>query len=167
MIVSNKQNHIIHVPVNSGNLQAISNITLLPGGNEVDQDQWNLARENILSKIKKGLVVEEYAKIKEVEKEVTLHKTVEVNVEDPKTKEIKKEVKSVTEKKKVKKPVVDATPFKDLKAEEAEELVKETFSLDTLKKWKEQTSKESVRIVLLNQIEKVEKHGEEKKGDKK
>jgi hypothetical protein len=47
--------------------------------------------------------------------------------------------------------------IKDMTSEEAEELIRNTYDVKLLKKWKADESRESVRAALFNQIEEMEK----------
>lgn len=147
MIIEQTENRVNIIPCVERNGVVNNKITLLPGCNDVDDELWKKARVSVKDKIERGLIKEHHAKVEE--KEVPIPNT------DKKRKVIK----------------IDSKDLKDLEPEEAEEIVKNTFSLKTLGKWKKSESRDSVRNVILNQIEQVEKHGEEKpkgqdKGDK-
>lgn len=56
-----------------------------------------------------------------------------------------------------------AKEFAELKAPEAEAVVKETYNPETLTKWKTEETRDAVRADLSNQIDKVKSHGTKKK----
>jgi hypothetical protein len=143
MIVKWNKDGLKVVPVIGENYQQVDSVTLLPGYNEVKEETWVQARKHCLDEIERGLIEE---------KDTKVEKTSE-KVPDPKDPE-KKIDKDVTK--------ISAKKFKQYAAEEAEELVKDCWNLDTLKKWKK-VAKESVRPVIMDQIERIEKHGEDRK----
>jgi hypothetical protein len=147
MIVNNTQRGIIYIPVMSGTAQRGS-IALVPGNNEVSDDFWNEVKKSEAIRRKLGSKQLKEVAVKGVEKEVT--KEVEEKTEDGKTKKTKKKVKE-----KVNEPV----PFSEVDASEAEKIVTETYDLKTLKKWKDTESRDSVRLAISKQIEKVDKYG--------
>lgn len=120
----------------------LDKIVLLPGMNEVKEEKWKSARHNVLDQINRKIINEIHAEVK-VEKKV---------VEDPETKE-KKSITTTT---------ISAKQLSKIPAKDAEEIVKKTFNLETLKKWKKKESRESVRMEIMNQIEAVETLGEDK-----
>ena len=50
---------------------------------------------------------------------------------------------------------------------EVEKIVKETYNLKTLQKWKNKAANESTRMLILNQIDLVEKYNTKDKVDQK
>jgi hypothetical protein len=58
-----------------------------------------------------------------------------------------------------------AKEFKALSAAQASEIVEKTYNLKTLTSWKNKESRESVRISIMNQINKVENYKPKKKKD--
>lgn len=144
MIIEQTENRVNVIPCVERNGVVNNKITLLPGCNDVDDELWKKARGSVKDKIERGLIKERHAKVEE--KEVPIPNT----------------------NKKRKVTTIDSKDLKDLEPEEAEKVIKDTFNLKTLKKWKKAESRDSVRNVILNQIEQVEKHGEEKpKGEEK
>jgi hypothetical protein len=134
MIVNNKQTRLIVLPYRGKNSMVMGKMVLLPGCNVVDETHWAAARSSVEDKIKRGELVEVKTEVKE-----TIH---------PQTKKKTVEVKGIN--------------LKDLEAKEAAEVVDDTYSLETLGVWKEEESREDVRVAILKQIELVEKHGEDK-----
>lgn len=102
-------------------------LSLLPGVMEFKDEHWEVVRSSMLDKIEKGIVIEHFAKI---EKE-----------KDKDGKEIVK---------------IKATPFASLSANDQEILIKKCYSVPQLESWKS-VCKESSRIALSNQIEKMTK----------
>ena len=140
------------IPVSAANGVVVGKVTLLPGNNEVKDEDWAIARNQVKDEIDRGL-------IKEIEMEVkTIEKDVETGEIDPKTK------KSKTEKKK--ETVIKAKEFKKIEIKQAIEIVNNTSNLATLEKWRKKEGRDSVRAAIQNQIEEVEKYGEEKTRNK-
>lgn len=112
---------------------------LLPGHNEIDDEDWK--------EIEKSKSVQRH--IKEGNFEVVMAKVVEKKGEG---KDAKEEV--------VTKP---ANTLKDLDSEQAEEVIKETYDVDILKKWKAAEGKrDDVRALIQNQIDLIMKENPEK-----
>ncbi len=122
------------------------NILLLPGMNEIDDDLWKAARKLVLHQIGK-YIIEHHAQVSEQKKVI----------EDPETKEKKEE--TVVE--------IKSKEFKKLDISRAIEIVQDTWNIDTLKKWEKEEGRDSVRAEIKNQIEKIEKFGEDRKGKNK
>jgi len=145
MIVKWKKERLKVIPYKVKNVLA-GKIILLPGYNDVDEKEWVHARVGVKDLIGKDII--------EVATEVK--KTVK-KVEDPVTKE-------VTEKTEV---TIISKKFKALSLEKASEIVADTYNMETLKKWKKNESRDSIRKDISNQIDKIEKYGEEKAKKKK
>ena len=113
-----------------------SSLVLLPGNNEVDNDTWAKLRVH-------------------AQEHLTAENLIEINAETKvkKGKDGEDDEISVSEK----------TPFVKLPAEKAEALVAETFSVETLEKWKKAEGRDAVRATIHSQIEKVLSHGQKKK----
>lgn len=122
-------------------------LVLLRGNNEIEKDDWAQVRQfkQVQSYLKKGWIVEQGEPKIEV---VTLPPAKEGDKE-----KVTAEIKSVKE-------------FKAMAAADAEEIVKNTFSLDTLNKWLKGEKRESVRIALKDQIESVENYNANSEEDK-
>lgn len=144
MIINWTESRLKVVPV-----KGKGNIILQPGNNEVDESLWNECRGILTRDIKAGRVKEVHVKKEE--------KIIEPEKKGPGGKILKPAEKVTT---------VKGKGLKDLSLEEAEAVVNETFALDTLKKWKKTESRDSIRTAIMNQIETVEKFGENKKEDK-
>lgn len=121
-------------------------IQLLPGNNLVDDNKWNVARKSVEAEIGKS-IIEVASKLVEVQEEVE---------------EMDEKTKKVTLKK-VKKMVSKSKSLNELDANEASLIVEDTYSLDTLYKWKDGESRDSVRATILKQIEAVETSGKQGK----
>lgn len=104
-------------------------VKLLPGHNEVAPKDWKGARENVLTDIASGRIVEVAAVIEEVA------------------------TKDADGKASGKKSVIKgATPFKDLEPEEALRIIRETFSIETLEAWRKSSAKDELRAAIAEQI---------------
>lgn len=152
-------------PVIGSGIKTTGTIMLHPGNNEVNKDDWAMARQHCLNEINsgdpKGEIIDTVNSTIEVKEEL-----IEVDIIDPTTNQqvIDARTQKVrTEKKKVNKVTITVKEFKKLKLEEAEAIVKETFALETLKKWEKKESRDSVRAEIKNQIEIVETYHEDKK----
>jgi hypothetical protein len=168
MIIESKKKGIQIVPVLgeklNGAKQITSNVTLFPGMNEVSDDIWNVIKDSLKDDIERSLLIPGEAR--KVKKEVEVEKEIEKKVEKPDPKDPDKTIEiteKVTVKEKEEKEVDESIPFKELKSEEAEKIVKDTWNLKTLKEWKKKEARESVRIVILEQIDHIKKYGEDKK----
>lgn len=117
----------------------VGDLTLLPGMNEVSDEQWLVVRGDVKDHLDRKNLLEVHA---EVVKKV-----------DPET---KKEVFKIE----------SAKTLKQLAAKEAEEVVKQTFNLKTLGKWLKEEARDSVRVEIRNQIDSVNKFGEDKAKEK-
>ena len=105
----------------------------MPGNNEVPDNVWKSIRPLVEDQIKSGLIVEVEAKVETKTKK------------DPKGKETKE-------------VVINAKSFKDMDPEKAEAIIQDTYDIDSLKTWKKKAP-ESIRILISEQIEKIEKEG--------
>jgi hypothetical protein len=128
------------VPIIGLNGKVAENIILLPGVNDVDDDKWNQARSCVDKDIRTNRIIEKHVTLQEKE----------VEVKNKETDEVKKE----------KKVVVKGKTLKQLSLDQASKIVENTFNLDTLNKWKEKESRDSIRALIMTQLEKVEKEGE-------
>lgn len=63
------------------------------------------------------------------------------------------------------KVTIEDKDLKDLQIAQAEDVVKKTFSLETLESWKVKETRDSVRLAIMNQIEKVNAVGAKKAND--
>jgi len=150
MIINWKRQCIKVIPVVAANGIEVDTVTLLPGNNAVDPKVWQQARLNVLNQIGNS-IIEVAAQVEEKQ--------------EPTGKKIKdKNGKEISEKKLV--TIVKGKTLKQLDTKSAEEVVLDTYNLDTLKKWKEKENRDSVRSAILNQIEIVEKDGPEAKKKK-
>jgi hypothetical protein len=61
--------------------------------------------------------------------------------------------------------LAEAKEFLELEPRDADAVVSETYSPNTLTKWKTEESRDAVRANLGNQIEKVKSHGSKKTGE--
>lgn len=143
MIINWKKINVKIIPAVKNGV-VVGNVTLLPGNNEVDKDLWALARLNVLDQIKTKLCVE-------VATEVKVKETKLKDSKGKPTGEVKKET------------VITAKEFNKLSANEAEEVVADTFNLATLKKWMKKCKYDEVRTSIANKIDEVEKYGTDKK----
>lgn len=198
------------------NGKCIKKIHILPGHNDVPEDDWGLTRNSALQHIRNGNIEEV---IKKVEVKVVKKISVETIIPDPEKvltseevfpfKEIVKILKkldlyeTITELKKDetgKKPLtkkwllayvirekeiweqvkVELYPdvetdsnvqeteeiiyatLMDLESNEAEKIITDTFNLETLAKWKKEVSQPDLRVLIMNQIEEVDKVGKNK-----
>jgi len=118
-------------------------VKLLPGFNEVPDDEWKEIKQNpmIQKQIELGIIVE-VAEKKEVKKKVKNGKGEEIE-------------KTVVESGKAKQ-------LKDLDAEAVVAMVEDTFDVDLLKKWKKEESRDEIRAAIANQLEKILKGGNSK-----
>ena len=149
MIVKLKKTGIKRIPILNTSKAEVGAITLLPGINDIPDEQWKAARQLVANEIPR--YIEEIAAVEVVE-EVPTGKKVEKTVGQGKNK------KTVEVDEKVKKKYMKGKPLSKLDAQIAESLIKETFNLETLNKWKDKEARDSVRVVILQQIETVENH---------
>lgn len=143
MIINNTKDRVIIVPAAEHGI-LIDKVTLLPGNNEVDKKLWEAARKNVISHIRIGVIKEKHAEVKEKE----------IKLKDEKGKltgEIKKEM------------VLSVKEFNKLTANEAEEIIINTFNIETLEKWKKKTKYDEIRTLISNKIDEVKKYGNKKK----
>lgn len=140
MIIEWTKVNVKIIPIIKGNVN-IGKVTLLPGNNEVNKEEWEAARVHVLDQIKTGVIKEHATQVTE---EVSGGKG------------------------KPKKPITKLTvkEFNKLDIPEAEEIVKNTFNLKTLKTWKKKEGRDTVAALIKEQIELVEKHGTEAKKKK-
>ena len=144
MIVRWKENRVKVIPFRGGKGKdgklgpILGKVTLLPGINDIKDEHWRLARVEVASDLRRK-------RIEEIKDQVTVKKAT-------KTEDEKVEIKGVS--------------INDLNPNEAEDLIDETYSLTTLREWKQGTAKESLRAKIINQIEIVEKYGTKKKSKK-
>jgi hypothetical protein len=150
MIVNWKKQGMKVVPL-AGN-GPINNFTLLPGNNFVPDEVWDKLKEVCRDSIKANFLEE-----------------VAVKEESQKIKEPVKDDSGNTKKDKDGKPLYKEKEVKrkrsqnlgELPLEEAEKIIKDTYDLKTLNKFKD-TGAESVRALVLKQIEAIETYGEDK-----
>ena len=133
MLVNWTQDRIRVIPVLRNGIQAEKDLVLLPGINDVPDDTWALARIHIAQDLKDKTILEVKGEVEEVI--------------DPETKNKTWKITSKT--------------LKEIPAKEAEAIVKETFNLSTLNKWLTDDPRDSVRTEIRNQIDSVNKHGED------
>jgi hypothetical protein len=143
------------IPVVGANGKSTENIILLPGVTDVDDEKWNKVRSLVDQDIRTKRIIEHHATVTDIEVET------EVEVKDEESGEMKKEIK------KEKKPFHKGKSLKSLTPDEAEEIVKNTFNLETLNKWKTNENRDSIRAAIMNQIELVEKEGRDAAEKKK
>lgn len=145
MIILNTEKRVKVVPYKHPTVGS-GNVILLPGNNDVPNEKWCACRENktILNQIKRNVIVEQHTKVEK--------KKVDEKSKDGKATGKKKEVITIT-----------AREFDKLNVTEAEEIVLNTFSLKTLKKWKKVCSKDAVVAVIREQIEHVKTFGSKDK----
>lgn len=145
MIIEWTKDNIKVIPVLQGTLN-IGKVTLLPGNNEVDEELWKNACLHVKNDIATGKIKVHHA---------------EVNIKDVTPKAGKDDKESPKPEYEVK---ISARKLGKLSIQEAEEIVKNTYNLDTLAKWKKKEGRDTVAALIRLQIEAVEKHGTEKKG---
>lgn len=120
---------VLVIPVIDGRA-VVKNLTLIPGWNEIDDVDWAGAKESCKENIAKGFLVEK-VEVQEIE--------LPSDKPGPKKKEKKESFPGINE----------------LEANEAREVVQETFNLDTLNGWLKAESRNEIRAVIHNQIETV------------
>jgi hypothetical protein len=148
MIIESKKKGVCIVPcLNVTGIDIVSKIVLVPGNNKVDEEQWNAARVSVLDDIARGDIIEVDAV---VEKKPVVKKS-----RNPDTGEESEE--------KIMVDVVKGKSLKTISPSKIQGVIENTFNLDTLNEWKDSEGKrDSVRLMILKQIEFVEKFGEEK-----
>lgn len=109
-------------------------LIILPGMNEVSDEKYLAVRGDLKIHLEKKALIEVQAQV-----------TTKL---EPETKKEITEIKSKT--------------LKELPAREAEQVVSETFNLKTLGGWLKAEARDSVRVSIQNQIDSVEKYGEDK-----
>ena len=114
-------------------------ITLAPGKNDVPDHLWDAAKHN-LSHDPEAKWIKEFSEKKVVEK-------LPAGMREAAAKKIGNGKYEISK----------SIPLKDVKPQEAEEIIRDTFNLKTLEKWKKEESRDSVRAAILNQIETIEK----------
>lgn len=128
MIIHWKPNRVKVVPIVAKNSPTVvGKVTLMPGNNVITDSEWDGIKDNLKYELEKGLISEIVQEIPEVDKEG------------------KETGKKVTVKE-----------FRKMEAERAEEIVKDTYNLKTLKSWKKNESRDSVRAAIQNQIDAIE-----------
>jgi len=121
-------------------LLVIPVVNLLPGHNDVPDDIWALGRKHCDNHLSAGNLVE-----------IGEDKPVKVMEEQVNPETGKKEKVSVE------KIVTSPLTLKKMSPQKAIEVVKDTYSLDTLNKWRKEETRDEIRAELLNQIELIEK----------
>lgn len=151
MIIEKTTTGILVVPILNGNI-TVNEIHLVGGMNEVDDKTWGDVRESVMPH--KSLI--EHHVVSEKKEEVREKYTIKNKDNEE---EIRERTKVIYK--------ISARKFGKLSAEEALEIVEKTYSLDLLNKWKKAAGKESVRIAVMGQIEKVEKRKAKQKTKEK
>lgn len=157
MIVEKTTVGVQYIPVVE-NGRIIKHIQLLGGNNEVDDKLWAKARQSLLGHLKRKQLIEKF--VNKIDEEVT---EADVNIGTDKKPNIVKGQKKTYK--------ISAKQFNKLEAKEAIAIVENTYDMKTLKKWQEESGKESVSAALASQIKKIEDHkvkksdaGKKKKG---
>ena len=153
------------IPCIGHGIKTTSIITLHPGCNSVNKDDWAVGRRNCLNQIntgdKRGEIIDTINATIEtvtVEKEVdVIDERTDKPVVDPKTDKVLKEMKPVVETR------ITVKDFKKLKPGEAEAIVKKTFAMDTLEKLLKKENRPDVRAEIKNQIDLVNNFHEKEK----
>lgn len=155
MLIESKKDGLLMIPKLAPNGVSLGTLTLLQGVNKVSDEDWELVRSLVKDKIDRKIIIEKHAEIKVTEESVI----------DEETGEPVKDKKTGKEKKVKKTKVVKSKDLKDLSAEAALEIVKETYDLKTLNDWinNGKIGKDEVRAAVRDQIELVESYGEDKK----
>lgn len=137
MLVENTENRLIVIPVyQNGN--NIKSLRLLPGVNQIKDDHWKLVEINVQDLIKVGFlkIITEKEPVK-VEKKIG-KKTVEIIEHVP-------------------------VSFHDLKDKEARATVLSCFDIALLEDWLKIDERKAVRLVIEQQIKKINDFGKEEK----
>ena len=200
--------------------KCIKKIHILPGHNDVPEDDWKLARNSAMRHIRNGNIVEvvkevvykvkkametpvkstivdadgalaseevfPFKEISKVLKKLNLYDTIaefkkEETGKKPLTKkwlleymkqeeetweQVKTELYPDTEEGKdsddEETEEITYATLMDLEPNEAEKVIMDTFNLDTLTKWKKEVSQPDLRVLIMNQIEEVDKVGKNK-----
>jgi len=123
--------------------QISKTIRLLPGNNEIDDADWEVAKQNesIQRSMKAGYIKEVFAKAVEKDEDGNVKKDKNGQ---PKVKE------------------APAKTLNDLEAEEARAVVEDTYDIDALKKWLKAEGRDEIRAAIQNQIETIENAGAKK-----
>lgn len=108
---------------------------LLPGNNEIKTEDWKVLREHVLGQIESKIIIEHEVSLDTIEKKTGGGKVIG-------TKTVLKEAKE----------------FLDLDAKAAIALVKKTSSLETLQKWHDEETRESVLTALMKRIDAVKNY---------
>ncbi len=138
MIIESKKKGALVIPCSPKiGIKIKSSVVLLPGNNEVSDEDWNAARPNAKDDIDRGDLTEVEAS----------EEKIEVPKIDPKT------GKDLEEKEE--KIVFSGSSFRRIKPEKASKIIKNTFNIDTLNKWKKIETRDAIRLELSNRIEKV------------
>lgn len=116
------------------NGQVVKNIQLLPGNNEISDEEWEAVKPNCQDHINAGNLIE--MAVKKIEKME--------EIEGKDGKKTKKFVKKEEGKK-----------IKEINAKQAKEIVLDTWDLKTLEKWLNEEGRDEIRAIIHNQIEEV------------
>jgi hypothetical protein len=116
----------------------VKTISILPGHNEINDDDWEGIKGQLQSKIDEG-------HIEVVAKEVVK----EIELENGKTKTKKS----------------TATKLAELEPDQALEIVQNTFDIKTLQKWRKSETRDEIRAAVADQIEFVKNPNPNKKKD--
>ena len=103
----------------------VKTLSLIPGHNELSDDEWDGIKGQLEDKIKVGDIVPI---------EVESKKEVEVNG-------------------KTKSKRITATDFRDLPAEKALKIVRDTYNKKTLNKWRKDESRDEIRAAISEQLD--------------
>lgn len=197
------------------NGKCIKKIHILPGHNDVPEDDWKLARDSALWHMAQGNIEEvvktvivkakkapvkpvditivdagealtsedvfPFKEISKVLKELNLYDTIaefkkEETGKKPLTKkwlleymkqeeetweQVKVELYPDTEEDEDSEETEEITyaTLMDIEPNAAEKVITDTFNLDTLEKWKKEVSQPDLRVLIMNQIEEVDKVG--------
>jgi len=145
------------IDASSGKKVITGTVTLLPGHNIVKDTDWeNMEKQDSLQlSIKSGRLVPIGKQAEKVIKENVV-KIVEEEDEDgniSKKKKIEKKEKKIT--------ATEPILLKDMKAEEARQIVKDTYNLETLEAWRKDEGRDEIRAEIANQIDFVNRGGKD------
>jgi len=115
-------------------------VSLAPGWNEVDDTDWGQARQLVLVQIANEDIEEEF---QPVERGGKLHKTAKFFIPA----ELEKDQATT-----VRVPV----PISGINGIRAKNIVEKAYNPSTLRKWLEEETRDTVRVVLFKQIEGVD-----------
>lgn len=118
-------------------LDGVGAVRLLPGYNEVDDNEWKTARNLVIDYIENGMLVEEWTKIAAEQKD------------------------SFPLVKQEEKQWYTSAQLKDINRPRVKDVVKDCYDIDVLKRWLDNELRADVRLEILKQLANLDRNNSE------